>query len=424
MKHYKLLLAALLLALSLLGCSGEEAGEISAAPDATATSEIDLLTAPWTEVEAAARGGVVRFYMYGGFAHTNRWVDTWVAAEMQARYGVTVVREPMDASVFVNKLLTEKQAGREEGSIDLLWVNGENFKNLKEADALFGPYAERCPNFHKHVDAKLAGSDFGYPVHGFETPYGQAQFVYEYDTARADSSASGPPADFPGLLEWAKANPGKFTYPQPPDFTGSAFIRQAFYALTGGHEQYMHGFDQDLFDANAPRLWAWLNELKPYLWQEGRAYPKGSANLDTLFARGEVDLCMSYHPLHAQSKILEGTYPSTVKSFVFADGSIFNLHFTAIPFNAPNKAAAMVLANFLMSPEAQLSKLEPVHWGDFPAINLDTLDSVQQGRFQAVDLGAATLSAAELVKAAVPEVPSAYVEALERGWEEHVLHGE
>ncbi|MBU1247137.1 MAG: ABC transporter substrate-binding protein, partial [Proteobacteria bacterium] len=310
----------------------------------------------------------------------------------------------------------ERQAGLDKGSIDLLWVNGENFKKLKITSALFGPYADRTPNFQKYVNQKLAESDFGYPVLGYETPYGQAQFVFEYDAAR-----TSPPADFAGLMEWVKANPGRFTYPQPPDFTGSAFLRQAFYALTGGYEQYIGGFDQTLFDATAPRLWAYLNELKPYLWQEGRAYPKSSGDLDTLFARGEVDLNMSYHPLHAQSKILDGSYPATTKSFLLTDGSIFNLHFTAIPFNAPNKAGAMVLANFLMSPEAQLSKLKPENWGDFPAIDLSRLDAAQGAEFEAVDLGAATISAGELAKYAVPEIPTEYLEALEKGWEEHVL---
>jgi putative spermidine/putrescine transport system substrate-binding protein len=338
---------------------------------------------------------------------------------MAEEYGVTVIRQPMDAPVFVNKLLAERQAGREAGSIDLLWVNGENFKSLRRAEALFGPFAARLPNFATLVDQNLASTDFGFPVEGFEAPFGQAQFVYEYDAAKTE-----PPKDFPGLLAWAREHPGRFTYPQPPDFTGSAFIRQAFYALTGGHEQYMAGYDPELFEARAPALWAYLNELKPYLWQEGRAYPRGSAEQDTLFARGEVDLGMSYHPLHAQSKILEGTYPATARTFVLEEGAIFNLHFTAIPFNAPDKPGAMVLANFLLSPEAQLCKLSPEWWGDFPALDPAKMDEATRAAFAAVDLGAATLPADALARAAVPEIPAEYLEALERGWEEHVLHAD
>lgn len=389
---------------------------ISCSSNSPESKEKDWLQAPWNEVVEAAKGTTVRWYMFGGFTHVNKWVDTWVAAEMQARYDVTVERVPMDAGVFVNKLLTEQQAGSMRGSIDLLWINGENFKSLRQANALFGPYAERLPNFIAHVDQKLASTDFGFPVDGYETPFGQAQFVFEFDTARAD-----PPESIADLTTWVRQHPGKFSYPQPPDFTGSAFLRQAFYALTGGYEQYMQGFDQELFDSNAPKLWAFLNDLKPYLWEAGRAYPKDSAALDTLFQRGEVDLGMSYHPLHAQSKILEGTYPRSVRTFVMDEGSLFNLHFTAIPFNAANTPGAMLLADFLLSPEAQLAKLQPQNWGDFPAIDLETLPSEMRVAFADVDLGPATLSAKVLATTAVPEIPTQYLEALETGWEEHVL---
>lgn len=375
-----------------------------------------LLDASWQSIEKAGHGSTVRFYMYGGFAHVNNWIDTYVASELKERYDISLVRVPMDAGVFVNKLLTEKSAGKNPGSIDLLWINGENFKTTKEGGVLFGPYAGKLPNFVKYVDKGLAANDFGYPVNGYEVPYGKAQFVFEFDMAKTD-----PPRSFEELKQWVKANPGKFTYPQPPDFTGSAFIRQAFYAMTGGPEQYMSGWNETMFEKQAPKLWAYLNEIKPYLWQEGKSYPKSSAELDTLFMRGEVPINMSYHPLHAQSKILDKSYPDTVRTYAMEEGSIYNLHFTAIPANAPNKAGAMVVANFLLSPEAQLSKFNPSNWGDFPAIELLTLSQEDQEKFRDVDLGKATMSPEDLAKLAVPEIPAEYLEALEKGWEEHVL---
>ncbi|MCA1788119.1 MAG: ABC transporter substrate-binding protein, partial [Desulfobacteraceae bacterium] len=191
--------------------------------------------------------------------------------------------------------------------------------------------------------------------------------------------------------------------------------------VTGGHEQYMAGWDADLYVKNAPMLWEWLNEITPFLWQKGQTYPKDSAFLDTLFARGEVALGMSYHPPHAQNMIMQGSYPDTVKTFVLDDGTIYNTHFTAIPFNAPNKAGAMVLADFLISVDAQLSKHHPDNWGDFPALDLDRLTSADRGRFEAVDLGPATLAPDQLAAVAVPEIPAAYLEALEQDWKTHVL---
>lgn len=390
---------------------------LTMAGPALGDNDSDLLKMDFSQIEKAANGQTVRFYMFGGWAHVNEWIDTFVADEMKKRYNITVKRVPMDAAIFMNKLLNEKAAGKTDGSIDLLWINGENFKNARQADLLFGPFASKLPNFQKYVDPATVQYDFGFPVEGYEAPYGRAQFVFEYDTARTPN----PPTSFKALKEWILANPGRFTYPQPPDFTGSAFIRQVLYATAGGHEQFLKGFDQNLYDQTSPKLWAYLNGIKPGLWQKGRSYPQDSAALDTLFARGEVDFGMSYHPSHAQSKIIEGTYPKTVRTVVMDEGAIFNTHFTAIPKNAVNKAAALVMANFLMSPEAQLSKYDPANWGDFPAIDLSRVSEDWQKKFKAVDLGPATLSPDALAAKAVPEIPSEYLEKLEADWERDVL---
>jgi putative spermidine/putrescine transport system substrate-binding protein len=378
---------------------------------------VDWSEASFEEIEEAARATKVSWYMWGGSSIINKWVDDYVAEELESRYDITLERVPMDASIFVNKLLTEKQAGRTEGTIDLLWINGENFKNAMESGLLFGPFAGKLPNFVRNMDESTVEYDFGYPTEGYEAPYGRAQFVFEYDTARV----AEPPDTYDKLLEWVKNNPGRFTYPQPPDFTGSAFIRQVFYAVTGGHQQYMKGFDRDLFDRNARKLWDYLNALEPYLWQEGKSYPKDVATLDTLFARGEVDLNMTYHQAHAQNSILTGLYQDTVRSFVMKDGSIYNTHFVAVPYNAPNKPGAMVVANFLLSVEAQVSKNDPENWGDFTVLDMTRLSDQQRLLFESINLGEATIPLDILSEYGVPEIPSPYLEELEVGWENQVL---
>jgi putative spermidine/putrescine transport system substrate-binding protein len=130
---------------------------------------------------------------------------------------------------------------------------------------------------------------------------------------------------------------------------------------------------------------------------------------------------MFYSPSHATNYILGGQYPETVRTFVMQENSIANTHFTAIPFNAPNKAGALVVSNFLLSPEAQLSKADPSNWGDLPILDYSRLDKRQKESFDGLDLGTATLPVSVLSANAVPEIPSGYVELLERGWEENVL---
>ncbi len=379
--------------------------------------ETDWLSKPFSEIETAAKDSTVRFYMWGGSVSINGWVDGYVTQELKSRYGITLVRIPVDTRLIVNKLLTEKQAGKIKGTIDLVWINGENFMNAFENGLLFGPFAGKLPNYTNYIDPAASGYDFGFPVNGFEAPWGRAQFVFEYDSAKIKN----PPGSFRDLLNWVKANPGRFTYPQPPDFTGSAFIRQAFYAFTGGYSQYMNGFDKKLFSSKSAFLWKYLNSMKPYLWQKGKIFPRDIAALDSLFERGEVDFNMSYHQADAENRIIAGRYPVTVRTFVMKEGSVYNTHFTAIPYNSPNKAGAMVAANFLMSPEAQYSKNKPSNWGDFTVLDLNRLPADWKKKFLELDLGKATLPIDILSKYGVPEIPSGYVEELEDGWKNKVL---
>ncbi len=367
-----------------------------------------------------ARGTTVNFYMWGGSATINKWVEGFVANTLLEEYKIALNMVPMDAAVFVNKLLTEKQAGKKRGTIDVMWINGENFKNAREADLLYGPVANKLPNFIQYVDPDTVRSDFGFPVENYEVPYGKAQFVFIHDSAKIQV----PPQSVEELKDWVVSHPGRFSYPQPPDFTGSAFIRQIFYAVTGGHEQYMTGFDEALYAKNSPALWAYLNEIKPYFWQKGRTYPKNITALGLLFERGEVDLNMSYHQAYAAGKIMEGKYPSTVRTFVLKEGAIYNNHFTAIAGNAPNLAGAMVVTNFLLSPRAQLSKNIPENWGDFTVLDMNKLGAADRKAFDDLDLGEATLSLEVLNQHGVPEIPADYVTRLESDWNRFVLEKE
>ena len=379
----------------------------------------DWLAADWDRIVATARGTEVGFHMWGGSTTINAWIDGTVSSLMRERYDITVRRIPMDAPIFVNRLIAERTSGRATGSIDLMWINGENFKRARESDVLAGPFAEKLPNFRDWVDPAAAEYDFGYPTEGYSAPYGRAQFVFEYDSA----ARHGRPASFAQLPSWVRENPGLFTYPEPSDFTGSAFIRQVYIALNGGPTQFLDGWDPDRYARTSARLWDYLTDIAPFLWQEGRSYPRDLAMLDSLFERGEVAINMSYTQANAQARILEGRYAATVRSFVMAEGSVFGGHFTAIAFNAPNLPAALLLANLLLDPEVQASKNDPANWGDFPAIDVTRLQAADRLRFEQIDLGEATLSLPELEAAAMPEIPTEYLEALQEDWYRFVPRG-
>ena len=386
---------------------------------ADAEEERDWSEAEFDEIVDAARGTTVRIHMWGGSSTINEWVDGPFSDHLDEKYDISLDRIAMDAPVFVNRLLTERQAGRSEGSIDLMWIDGENFRNAREGDALYGPFLDVLPNFNNYVDQSLAESDFGFPIDGYEAPWGTGQFVFEYDSASVD-----PPASFAELPEWVREHPGRFTYPQPPDFTGSAFVRQAFVALTGGHEQYMDGFDEALYEENAPVVFDYLRDIEPYLWEDGQTYPSDLSSLDTLFQDGEVFMSMSYDEARAQSYIEQGRYPDSIRTAVMEEGSFADAHHLAIAFNSPNIPGALTVINAAQSPEMQLSKMRPENWGDFPVLDMSRLDPDMQAKFDAVDMGEATLSPQELDEAAIPEIPAEYLSRLDTDWERVILRGE
>jgi len=374
----------------------------------------------WADVLAAVEGTTVNFFMWGGSDTINSNVDADIGDPVLEQYGITLNRVPIaDTSDAINKVLDEAAANVEEGTIDLIWLNGENFRTLKDAELLYGPWSESIPNaqYVDWEDPALA-FDFGTPVEGYESPWGHAQFVMEFNTALVGDEA---PSTFEDLQAWIHENPGLFTYPSVPDFTGSVFIRHVFYWVAGGPEPFLGEFDQAVFDEYAPAVWEYLNDIEADLWRGGETYPATASVMDNLIANQEIAFHMAYGPNHAATNILEGIYPDTIRTFVFDTGTISNNNFVAIPFNAPNAAGAMVVANYMLSEEYQAEMTNPESWGWLSPISPVVYSEEFQATVGAYERPESVLAPEVLNAAALPEPSAAWVTAMEAGWTENVL---
>jgi putative spermidine/putrescine transport system substrate-binding protein len=390
----------------------------SAALADTADGEA-LKAMSWDEIEAQARGGTVNWFMWGGSDQINAYVSGHVADRLKAEHDITLNRVPItDAAEIVNLILSEKEAGiTNSGSVDLIWINGENFRSMKQGGLAFCGYTELLPN-NALVDWNnpAIANDFGVPVDGCEVPWNTVQFAFAHDSAVVPE----PPADMAALLDWIRANPGRFTYPAPPDFTGSAFLRHVFIHAAGGPDRLIGPFDPATFDEVSARTWEILNAIEPFLWREGQTYPTTVTQLNELFANGEVDFSFNYDPAQFGLAVQAGTWPQTTRSFGLASGTIGNTNYTLIPFNSPNKAAAMVVQNLLLSGEAQLEKAKTEVWGAAPAIVVARTSPEVQAGFAAIKGHPSVVPAADLAKAALPELQADWIEALEKGWAKNV----
>lgn len=404
-------LLALLLAFTLLfsfnGCGQKQSG----------TQELDLSSAEWDEIVEAARGTTVTFYGWGGDENRNNWLNTTVADYVKEHYDIALEVVGMDINDILSKLSGEKQAGSETGSIDMIWINGENFYSAKDNGLLYGPFTEQLPNMEAYIDLEDPETlnDFCMPIEGYEAPYAKAQMVFFNDSAVTPEA----PASAEELLEFCKKYPGKVTYPALPDFTGSAFVRNIIYELCGWEQFQNMEADYDTVKAAIEPALDYLRELNPYLWNEGKTFPESSTTVDAMFADGELVMDMSYGPFSVATGIAEGTYTDTTRTFVFDNGTIGNTNYMAIAFNSPNKAGAMVVINAILSAELQLTQYEQLR--ELPVVSADKLSAEEQAAFDAVDLGKGVLSQAELLEHRLPEMPADLVPVIEEIWLNEVV---
>jgi len=227
------------------------------------------------------------------------------------------------------------------------------------------------------------------------------------------ATAPEPPRSAAQLLAFVKEG-GRFTYPAPPAFHGTTFLKQLLHELTEQPEALAAPVEEVDFDAVTASLWAYLDELHPNLRGGGRTWPvSGEATLQ-LLDDGEVDIALSFNPNEASAAVRSGQLPESVRTYVFDEGTIGNTHFVTIPWNASSAAGAMVVADFLLSPKAQIRKADPEFWGDPTVLDVAALSDADQAAFEAIDLGPWALPIGS--GAVLAEPHASWAASLEAAW--------
>jgi putative thiamine transport system substrate-binding protein len=366
--------------------------------------------AAWARIERAARGQTVFFNAWAGSERINAYLQ-WAGAEVDKRFGVKLEHVKVgDTAEVVKRVRAEKQAGRSaDGSADMVWINGENFLAMKREGLLFGPFAEALPNFAgvDTVGKPTTRIDFSEPVEGYEAAWGMAQLTFYADAKRVTS----PPKSMAELVEFAKRSPGRFTYPKPPQFHGTTFLKQVLLENVGDRAPFYAPAGDDALARTAP-LWAALETLHPLLWRQGKQFPASNTVMRQMLADGELAISLTFNPNEAANEIVAKRLPESVVSWQHAGGTVGNTHFLAIPFNARAKEGAQVLIDFLQSPAAQARKADIAVWGDPTVLAVERLAPAERALFaQTVAPGAVKQPAPTL-----PEPHASWVAVIEREW--------
>ncbi|HEY8382409.1 MAG TPA: ABC transporter substrate-binding protein [Microvirga sp.] len=338
---------------------------------------------PWAEILVKARGQTVYWNAWGGDTRNNAYI-AWVGEEVRRRYGVTLNHVKLnDTAEAVTRVVAEKAAGRGEGgSVDLIWINGANLTAMRTQSLLHGPFTQALPNFALVDTAGKPSTvvDFTRPVEGLASPWLMAQIVYVYDSAR--SKPADLPRSVPAMLDWAKRNPGRLTHPTASNFLGATFLKQALYELAPDPALLQQPASDAAFEAATRPLWTWYDAIRPHLWRQGREFPESGPALNQLLSDGEIDLAVSFNPAEAVLGIGSGQLPASARVISLEKGTIGNTSFVAIPYNAAHKEGAMVVANFLLEPEAQARAQDPEVIGLLSVLDTGKLDTAAKRLFE------------------------------------------
>ncbi|CCH54129.1 Protein ynjB [Fibrisoma limi BUZ 3] len=334
-----------------------------------------VLNQSWDQIDERGRNQPVVLLMWLGDPYINDYMNKYVKPTVKERFGIDLQISGGQGAQIVQTLVAEREAGQ-PSQIDMVWINGETFYQLRQIDGLLGPVTDRMPNA-RYVDFSnpFIGVDFQQPVNGMEVPWGNVQLAFIYDSQRI----SQPPRSFAELPAYIKAHPGQFTIPN--EFTGMTVLKSWMIALSGDPKLFQGKFREDVYEKWSGEVFRQINELKPYFWKRGETFPEQLSTLHQLFANGEVAFTFSNNDAEVDNKVNLGFFPKTARAYVPAPGTIQNTHYMGIIRTGQHPEAAMVVANFLMSPEAQLKKMDPNVWGDHTVLAINKLPADYQTKF-------------------------------------------
>ncbi|MBI1228070.1 MAG: ABC transporter substrate-binding protein [Bacteroidetes bacterium] len=376
----------------------------------------DATALTWEQVLQQAQGSTVHLMMWQGDPLINAYMQRYVAPAVKEQFGISLEIASGQGNAIVQTLMTEMEAGKTTSELDLMWINGETFYQLRQVDALFGPWTDRLPNAQL-IDFQnpFINTDFQQPVDGYECPWGNVQMTLIYNS----EFVKDPPRRREALAAFVKAHPGKFTF--DTQFTGLTFLKSLLIDIAGGGNALDGAFDEKKYQQTSAQLWAYLREIQPYLWKEGKTFPDSRAPMHQLFSNGELWFSLTNNDNEVDSKVRQGLFPPTARAYVPDFGSIQNSHYMGIPKLSGNKAGAAVVANFLISPEAQLEKQKQEVWGDGTVLDLDKLPAEWKPKFESLAARQYAPPRSELQKLALRELAPEYMIRLAKDFREQII---
>ena len=372
-------------------------------------------TFSWQQILEKAKGSTVIMNMHQGDKKANSYMTDYVVPALK-QYGITLKIVGGQGKEIINNIMAEKESGTKKGQVDLVWINGETFYQLRQIDGLYGPFVQQLPN-SRYVDMNdpLIKYDFQEEVKGYETPWGKAFFLAVTDSARV-KKLPVTMQDFE--LYWAQ-NPGRFTISQ--DFIGLTLLKSWLIEIAGGIQELEGPFDEKKYVKYSTTLWQFVNKNKKNFWKNGETFPATNVPISQMFGNGEVDFTFTFGNADVDKKVADGLYPSSSKTYILKAGCTSNTNYLGIPYNSANKEASMVTCNFLLSPEAQIKKNNYTIWGGSMILDYNKLDQNWKDQYNALPKLKYGISEEEIKAKSIKETEPKYMIRIADDFRKYVI---
>lgn len=290
----------------------------------------------------------------GNLALTKPAIEAFKAAHPEIVSGITY--STGTAPQLASKIQAQQQGGNVQTQLVLTGTDGLSagiklglWQNLKTY------YTQFFPDLMSNYQSGAASMADLAQDQGIEIVWYPSGPLLEYNPAKV----TNVPDSADALLEWAKANPGKYQYAQPRNSgPGRTWLMGLPYLLG----------DTDPSDPTNgwSKTWAYLTELNKYVSN----YPSGTTTTMKNLAAGTVDLIASTTGWYINPRAL-GTVPASMKVAKFQSFTwVTDAQYGVIPKGVSNDEliANLRLLAWILTPAQQAVTYDKGYFYPGPAV--------------------------------------------------------
>ena len=230
----------------------------------------------------------------------------------------------------------------------------------------------KLPNAASVEAASTVAADYAQPYRG-------TTVILAYDSEKVPT----PPKTLDELVEWMKANPGRFAYNAPgTGGAGDSFARTSVYnllpeeAITSGDEKWVSEWDKGF---------EFLKSIHPYMYKSGGSivYPNKNQGTLDLLNQGEIDMCPNWADM-VLSQRAQGAIKDSIKITQIEPSLSGSLQTLTIPTFGSNEEGAYAFMNYMLSEQAQQILVNDM--AAIPLIDTSSMDMTGYEDLQGLDV--------------------------------------